>query len=421
MKDSKPVNEKCPLACIQGYSAFPQEDEIDLRDLVKSLWQQRLNLLLSSALMFVVGALCLYLYPNVYEVTTYIERPPLSYIATNEESLTSKISPERMFARFYTLFRSENTWLEYKRSKNTQFDIEVEKEKFLNMQVINPELKKEDVSGAPIFLSISYQGNDSHNISLELKEYKEFVKEQVIQEFRKDFFGHQKQLIEKVQLEIDNLIAKYNLLHDEALSRLIIKNNEDIKKIKSEIEEAKEIALRKHRLALSSLEENLQLAQKIGLMKPTSITNFIQGDSEKNTIISTSNDIPLYLLGVEFLTTKIGILQEKNKEDIYGPAILSLEKDLNVLQKKLEIEFYKSRKNLIFIDGLPAAKYRLSRLKEIHLDWSQISVFNTLSSVQPEGEKIKPKMMLSLMLLVIISLFFGLVVVLIRLTVGEKK
>lgn len=84
MNDEKTIVEKCPLACVQGYAGPHQDDEIDLRELLISLWQKKMMIIAITVLCGLGATVFALTQPKLYNVSSQIR------LAVNKVDVGSK-------------------------------------------------------------------------------------------------------------------------------------------------------------------------------------------------------------------------------------------------------------------------------------------------------------------------------------------
>jgi len=356
-----------------------QDDEIDLFELFSSLaqqWRWVIGITSVGVLLSIAVALA---EPKQYELSAKVTLPGISTAMelldkgysrqTDNRGIDREV--ERVFQGFYNMlgssvvfnqFLQEGRWVEkiYPSGVKGQ-SLALMKSKIrgrLSIEVVVPKQPKKGAVLAPQIIELKMIGLNEALIATFVNDYIDYVGVLVLTELKES--GKKLSILEavKIRKEID-------LLRDqEKLAR-----------------EAKIIRLR----------EALVIAEKVGMEKPDTVRLYSEAN-EGDLVGLTASALSegLFLMGSEYLTVEIELLQKRASGDS-------------------------------FIDGLLGLEKRLKELGLMTFDFFELKPYRVIKVAEPDGKAEKPKRALIVAVGSMLAFFIAVFVALIMGVVKRRK
>ncbi|UHL63232.1 Wzz/FepE/Etk N-terminal domain-containing protein [Paralcaligenes sp. KSB-10] len=348
----------------QNVSHYQPSDEIDLRDIARTLWASKLLILLVTLVVTCIAAVYVFFSTPVYE--TYVQTLPptasglsgynigsqltgvaISGITQTNSSAAPPSIKELSIKEAYNDFLQhltsntvrqqffENVYLPAQRTTTDQINKDKLKKQLAKALAITLPTKPTDNT-----VRVSFEGTNPQTIANWADTYVAMA-------------------IKATQKELLNDLAGEVALRTQGID--------------DQISTLRKIALVARQDRITRLKDALQVAKSIGLEVPANSGNLVTSYTGETT----------YLRGAKALQAELDVLEKRSNDDPY-------------------------------IDNLPDLLKKRALLKSIDLNPSHLSVATIDQAATVPQEPVKPKKLLVLILGVILGSILGVLIALIR-------
>lgn len=389
------------------YQGIPvREDEVDLGELILSLWVYR-RLIFSIIIFFTLIA-AVY---TIFSAKNYKSKSVFRPVAINvldelNESGLYKLTPEEAMRRVAAGVASYKYRLEFFRDNRELFNadaindeqtLEQGLNKFIeNIEIFRPELKKDDNNGfSYVELSYTYsEGVKGADIVNGLIEYV-VLQERI--EIAKDVEVLVQNRLAKLEKQMAAERAAYQADKRARVASLSEKNE-----LKKALLKDKLIALRKQ-LHLSrsdriaQLSEAVEVADILGIEKPSTLSALAEAaePQRSGSVVRaeiSNQQIPLYFMGTEALKAERDVLQKRRSDDFSDPRIAEVQSELSMLEHNREVELLENRGDEdLFIDAYAKWTKKAAELKGLNLSLSELMLVNIDRQAHHSGVPVSPQ------------------------------
>ncbi len=396
------------------------DDEIDLRDLVRTLIKRRKTVLLVATVVFLIAVAYALLASPVYKAQVSFLPPTeadVSELNINNNAINAKT--------VYAIFEKNLNSLKIRRhifdrlglidvyskkaSEGTSVATDAFEQFVDHLSVVKPKVKRGETVIPSIYLTFS--GDDPKLLAKTLNELEAATRAATKQEVIAA-------VTEKINLRKENLNRVIPQLRDTAekkkndsITRLLEADKVKSQKLIDQINTLRSSAETKRKDRIQVLTEAAKIAENMGLVDKSSLldTN-ITSTSDKNAFYTEVNTQaqPLYLRGSKALRSEIKELSSRTSDDPFIHGLRGLQDKLELLKNNPQINALKTRKdNDPFIKSLREKESELALLEAIDIHPDQIKVATIDQPAFPPSKREKPKRFLVVVLGAILGLFLG--------------
>ncbi|WP_213663076.1 Wzz/FepE/Etk N-terminal domain-containing protein [Stutzerimonas stutzeri] len=400
-------------------------DEIDLVELFRALWRQRLLIIGVTFAATLVAAAYAFLATPYYQTKTYLRPVPQSTLDQLNETGIYKLTPEDALNRVASALSSYDNRLNYFLSNQELFRaIESQdspEQAFADFseqafEMLHPDPKKTENRSAYVGLKLTYpKGMEGSAIVNGFVDY-------VLQLERKEIADDLESLIANrlasLDMNMEAQRANYSaskeakiatLLEDAALKRAQLRD--ELAALRAELK-----TRRNNRI--QELNEAITIADSLGIRTPTSPSAMAASARSGTQVIRTevtNQETPLYFLGTEALTAERDALANRTSDDFIEPRIAEIQSELVMLENNREVEILKAREGEdLYLTNLAQLREEASRLKGIKLDTERLRLVRLDQPALQSLDPVKPKKTLILALGLVLGGMLGIFVALIR-------
>ncbi|MFG5861335.1 Wzz/FepE/Etk N-terminal domain-containing protein [Metapseudomonas sp. CR1201] len=377
-------------------------DEIDLVELLRSLFQQK-YLILAIACVVTLGA-CAYAFlatPH-YQVQSVLR--PVDRGSLDELNGTGvyELTPAEALGRVGAGLSSYETRLKFFRENQQLFTGLVEPGRSLEQvfeefnrtafTMLQVDPKKPNSLSEFVGVSLTYpRGVDGVAVVNGLVA-------SVLEDERARIATDLKVLIANRLLALEQKIeaarASYEaskqaqiagLLEQDALRRAQLQD--ELRALRSELKTRRENRIK-------SLDEAMQIAESLGIRKPTTPSAMADAQRQGQVVRTevNSREIPLYFMGVDALKAERQALSERRSDDFSEPRIAEIEKELALLSRNRQVEVLEQRKNEdLYLKDLAQWREEAAQLKGIKFDTSTLQLVRLDQQALEPLKAVKPK------------------------------
>lgn len=406
-------------------SVHHSQDEIDLFNILRVLWQRKLLIFSIGALCAALGVVYALLVTPVYEVSTVLRPAALNDFDLLNRSKIYNLPPEKALRRVGAALDSYDVRWNFFRSQPELVEAyssvgQTSEQAFSNfnnsLKVVQPDPKKANPLSSFIGVDMRYEeGVDGAAV------LNDFVTYAVARE-RTQLAQDLQVIIRNRLLEIDaqlkSAVSEYDAKKDSRIAKLV--ENDDIKRAELQDElKALRVQLKMQREArLAQLDEAITIARSLGIKRPSTPSAMADGSLGSSSVIRTevnNQQIPLYFLGSDALEAERSTLRKRRSDDFTSPRVSEIRKALMLLESNRKVEILKTRKNEnLFLEGIESLRVERMRLQGINTDMAQLSLVNIDQQAVAPNRPIKPRKILIVAFALVAGLLLGVVVALAR-------
>lgn len=405
-----------PYRTVNGNS----NDEIDLRELIRSLWDQRWVIVGVAAFVALVAALYAFLATPYYRVQSILRPVEMGVLDSLNATEVYELKPLEALARVSGGLSSYGNRLEFFQSNQALFTDLAQQgltpeqafEAFNSeaFSMLYPDPKKNQ--GEFVGLALVYP--DAMDGVSVVNEFVAYVLQKERGRVADDLavvIANRKANIEQ---RIDAARASYQARKEAEIATLLEEAALKKARLEDELRAVRaELKIRREN-RLSVLAEAIRIARSLGIRKPTTPTAMADVGEGIRTEI-TSREIPLYFMGVDALEAEREVLQARSSDDFMEPRISEIQKELDMLQHNRQVEVLQQRQDEdLYLKELAGLREEAARLQGINFDASTLQLARLDQPAQQPMVRLKPKRMLILAIGIVLGGMLGIFVALMR-------
>lgn len=405
----------------------PPADEIDLLELFRGLWQQRMLIVVVLAGMITAAIVYVLLATAKYEVQSML-RP--AYVKDLDELNSTgiyELKPEDALRQVGAAIDSYETRKSFFEANQELFKGLEKEGRALDQtfrefseeafSLIQPDPKKpnglSDFVGIQLLYPETIDGaavvNGLVNHAVELER----------QRIAADFEVVLANRLALLDRKVSAARARYEAEKASRIAKLSERGNLKRAELQDELRALRQQIHTRRLNRIARLDEAIRIAESLGIRKPTTPTAL--GDAGRESAGNvfraevSSQQIPLYFMGTEALEAERNVLLQRRSDDFTEPRIAKIAKELQLLEKNRQIEILKSRQQEdLFLAGLAKYKEKEARLKAMAPDLSSLKLVRIDQvAVQPD-KPVEPKKLLVVAVATMLGLMLGVFIALVR-------
>lgn len=395
-------------------------DEIDLRELIRSLWDQRWVIVGITAFITLIAALYAFLATPYYRVQSILRPVEVGVLDSLNATQVYELKPLEALSRVSGGLSSYGNRLEFFQTHEERFaDLAREgltaEQAFEDFNseafaMLYPDPKKNQ--GEFVGLALTYPA-PMDGVSV-VNEFVAFVLQQERERVASDLavvIANRKANIEQ---RIEAARASYRANKEAEIATLIEEAALKRAQLEDELRALRaELKIRRDN-RINVLEEAIRIARSLGIRKPTTPTAMADAGQGVRTEI-TSREIPLYFLGVDALEAERDVLRARTSDDFVEPRIGEIQKELDMLRHNRQVEVLQQRQDEdLYLKELAKLREEAARLDGIEFDASTLQLARIDQPAQQPLTRLKPKRALILALGVVLGGMLGVFVALMR-------
>ncbi|UIP87259.1 Wzz/FepE/Etk N-terminal domain-containing protein [Pseudomonas phenolilytica] len=401
-------------------------DEIDLVELFRALWRQRLLIVGVTFAATLIAAAYAFLATPYYQTKTYLRPVPQSTLDQLNETGIYKLTPEDALSRVASGLSSYDKRLDYFLSNQALFQAiepkgDSPEQAFADFneqafEMLHPDPKKTENRSAYVGLKLTYpKGMEGSAI---VNGFVDYVLELERKEIAEDLKSLIANRLASLDMNMEAQRANYSaskeakiatLLEDAALKRAQLQD--ELAALRAELK------IRRNN-RIQELNEAIIIADSLGIRTPTSPSAMTASARSGTQVIRTevtNQEAPLYFLGTEALTAERDALKNRTSDDFVEPRIAEIQSELTLLENNREVEILKAREGEdLYLTNLAQLREEASRLKGIKLDTERLRLVRLDQPALQSLNPIKPKKALILALGLVLGAMLGIFVALVR-------
>lgn len=401
-------------------------DEIDLVELFRALWRQKVLIVGITLLVTALAACYAFLATPYFETRTYLRPVPQSNLDQLNETGIYKLTPEEAINRVASGLSSYDNRLDFFMNNQELFPnirddsdrleqafAEFNEESF---EMLFPDPKRTDNRSAFVGLKLTYpEGVAGASV---VNAFVAFVLDLERREIAEDVESLISNRLASLEMNIEAQRANYNASKEAKIATLL--ENDALKRaqLQDELSTLRDELKTRRTNRIQQLNEAISIAESLGIRKPTSPTamsDSARGNTQVIRTEVTNRETPLYFMGTEALTAERDALVSRKSDDFIEPRIAEIQSELAMLENNREVEILRSREGEdLYLSNLAELREEAARLKGIKLDTDRLRLVRLDQPALESSNPVKPKKAMILALGLVLGGMIGVFVALVR-------
>ncbi|WP_312924173.1 Wzz/FepE/Etk N-terminal domain-containing protein [Stutzerimonas nitrititolerans] len=401
-------------------------DEIDLVELFRALWRQKLLIIGVTLIAAVIAAAYAFLATPYYETRTYLRPVPKSNLDQLNETGIYKLTPEEAINRVAGGLSSYDNRLDFFLNNQELFQNIPKRGDSLEQtfaafnetafEMLHPDPKKTDNRSAFVGLKLTYpKGMDGASI---VNDFVSYVVELERQEIADDLESLINNRLSSLDMRMEAQRANYDASKEAKIAALLEESALNRARLQDELAALREELKTRRTHRIQKLSEAIAIAESLGIRTPTTPSAMTQSTRSGTQVIRTevtNQEIPLYFMGTEALAAERDALASRKSDDFIEPRIAEIQSELAMLEHNREVEILENREEEdLYLADLAKLREEAARLKGIKLDTERLRLVRldqlALQSLSP----VKPKKPMIIALGLVLGGMLGVFIALIR-------
>ncbi|WP_313489252.1 Wzz/FepE/Etk N-terminal domain-containing protein [Stutzerimonas nitrititolerans] len=401
-------------------------DEIDLVELFRALWRQKLLIIGVTLIAAVIAAAYAFLATPYYETRTYLRPVPKSNLDQLNETGIYKLTPEEAINRVAGGLSSYDNRLDFFLNNQELFQNIPKRGDSLEQtfaafnetafEMLHPDPKKTDNRSAFVGLKLTYpKGMDGASV---VNDFVSYVVELERQEIADDLESLIDNRLSSLDMKMEAQRANYNASKEAKIAALLEESALNRARLQDELAALREELKTRRTHRIQKLNEAIAIAESLGIRTPTTPSAMTQSTRSGTQVIRTevtNQEIPLYFMGTEALAAERDALANRESDDFIEPRIAEIQSELAMLEHNREVEILQDREEEdLYLADLAKLREEAARLKGIKLDTERLRLVRldqlALQSLSP----VKPKKPMIIALGLVLGGMLGVFIALIR-------
>ncbi|UIP31290.1 Wzz/FepE/Etk N-terminal domain-containing protein [Stutzerimonas kunmingensis] len=406
-------------------SATP--DEIDLIQLFRSLWKQKLLIGAITGVCALIGLLYAMLAPSYYTVQSVLRPAAIKDLDELNHLGIYKLSPKQALAQVGAALDSYDNRLGFFRDNQQLFadlaqpgrSLEQTFESFNDeaFKLLQPDPKKAE--GTTPFVGIQLTYPENINGVEVVNGFVQYSLNNVRQQIAADLETLIGNRLNQLETRMDAARTNYEASKEIKIAKLSEADALKRAQLNDELAALRQQLKTRRDNRINQLNEAIRIATSLGITKPTTPSSLgaAQITSQGSVIRTEVNNqqIPLYFMGSEALEAERKALLVRRSDDFTEPRIAEIARELKLLEHNRQIEALNSRENEdLFLKDLAGWREEAARLRAMQLDTDSLKLVSIDQSAVEPSRPIKPRKALIVALALVLGGMLGLFIALMR-------
>jgi LPS O-antigen subunit length determinant protein (WzzB/FepE family) len=402
-------------------------DEIDLAALARALWQQKLLIMLITAVVTLVAAAYAFLATAEYQVQSIVRPAVIKDLDELNRTGVYKLTPAQAMRRVGAALESYDSRLEFFRSNQALFEalrqpnrsLEQTFERFNEKAfvMLQPDPKKADNLSAYVGIQLTYP-EDINGVAL-VNGLVEHAFQLERERIAADLAVVIQNRLNQLDLQISAARASYEATKESQIAKLLEADSLKRAELQDELKALRQQLKTRRDNRITQLDEAIRIAKSLGITKPTTPSALGEGErSGQGSVIRTevnNQQIPLYFMGADALEAERNALLQRRSDDFTEPRVAQIAKELQLLANNRQVEVLNKRENEdLFLKKLAVWREEAARLRNLNFDTSGLKLASLDQAATQPIKPVKPKKLLILALGMVLGGMLGLFVALLR-------
>ncbi|BAN47566.1 Wzz/FepE/Etk N-terminal domain-containing protein [Metapseudomonas resinovorans] len=407
-------------------------DEIDILELVKDLWRQKVLILGFALLAAVLGVIYALTATPQYKVQSVLRPASLKDLDQLNESRLYSLTPKAALKRVGEALESYGLKLQFLqehpdlvvqlRGESESMDQLLDRLNRDGFTALRPDPKK---PSAPFEgVSLTYPaGVDGVALVNGLVAAAMTQEQQRIQD---DFEVLRGNRLSQLQSAIAAERARYVAGKESRIANLLEANDLEKRLLQDELKVLRQKLQVRRQNRIKQLDEAIQIAAELGIVKPTTPSALGESAREgQGSVMRTevnNQQIPLYFMGTDTLKAERAALQSRRSDEFTEPRIADIQAKLSLLANNREVEVLKQRENEdLFFKDLVKLRGEQARLENLKVDFSRLQLVHIDQVATTPLRPIAPRKSLIVVVALVLGLMLGGFIALVRSIVRRSR
>jgi LPS O-antigen subunit length determinant protein (WzzB/FepE family) len=423
---------------IYGYPApGDTNDEIDLGELLRKLASQYKLIVIITLLGTLISLAFALILPNIYRQEVIVSKPYESDISELNANGYTHFTAEEIFKRYYDELRSpekletyiiEAGYLKqlYPGSTSQENTLVADFKKTFTIEVLEPKPEEKGaVVTSPSMLAVRVDHRKEGVIANLLNDYIKYTDKMLIKSLSLQQKNQIQSELKTISRDIGLLRSGAKFAREAEIIRIGETQATEIFNLNNKIEALLIKAEDDKGHEIIAIDSAYKIAKKLNIKKPTSIADIgksFQGLTSKTEItLSDKQELPLYLMGTEYLDAKRDELRERSENTPFVREYTSLKEEIKLVETDGYLEQLKNRKSDDpYITELPSLMSRKNRLESLTLAFNGVKTLKIEKNAKVNGKKLSPKRALIVIGGITISSLLALFIGIMNLVLNKK-
>ncbi len=401
-------------------------DEIDLVELFRALWRQKILIASITLLVTLLVALYAFLATPYFQARTYLRPVPQSNLDQLNETGIYKLTPEEAINRVAGGLSSYDNRLEFFMSNQELFPnltergeqseqafAEFNEEAF---EMLFPDPKRTENRSAFVGLRLTYpEGVAGASV---VNGFVAYVLELERREIAEDVESLVNNRLASLEMNIEAQRANYEASKEAKIASLLEESALKRAQLQDELAALREELRTRRNNRIQELTEAISIAESLSIRKPTSpsaMSDSARGGAQVIRTEVNSRETPLYFMGTEALSAERDALVSRKSDDFIEPRIAEIQSELAMLENNREVEILREREDEdLYLTDLAELREEAARLKGIKLDTDRLRLVRLDQPALDSSKPIKPKKAMILALGFVLGGMLGVFAALVR-------
>ncbi|WP_454913468.1 Wzz/FepE/Etk N-terminal domain-containing protein [Stutzerimonas chloritidismutans] len=401
-------------------------DEIDLVELFRALWRQKILIVGVTLLVTLLAALYAFLATPYFQARTYLRPVPQSNLDQLNETGIYKLTPEEAINRVAGGLSSYDNRLEFFMNNQELFPNLTERGEQLEQafaefneeafEMLFPDPKRTENRSAFVGLRLTYPEGVAGASAV--NGFVAYVLELERREIAEDVESLVNNRLASLEMNIEAQRANYEASKEAKIASLLEENALKRAQLQDELAALREELKTRRNNRIQELTEAISIAESLSIRKPTSpsaMSDSARGGAQVIRTEVNSRETPLYFMGTEALSAERDALASRKSDDFMEPRIAEIQSELAMLENNREVEILREREGEdLYLTNLAELREEAARLKGIKLDTDRLRLVRLDQPALDSSKPIKPKKALILALGFVLGGMLGVFAALVR-------
>lgn len=400
--------------------------EIDLVELIRSLWKQKTLIVTVTLLAGLIGLTYAVLAPRYYSVQSILRPAAIKDVDELNHLGIYKLSPKKALAEVAAALDSYDNRLSFFRNNQPLFaelaqpgrSLEQTFEDFNDeaFTLLQPDAKKTGETTPFVGLRLTYPEsiNGVEVVNSFIQHSLNNVRQQIAADLQILISNRLSQLEKnmaaaRANYEASKEVKIAKLTEEDALKRVQL--SDELSALRQQLKTRRDNRI-------NQLNEAIRIAKSLKITKPTTPSSLGAAEvASQGSVIRTevnNQQIPLYFMGSEALEAERTALQARRSDDFTEPRIAQIARELKLLEHNRQIETLNSRENEdLFLKGLAGWREEAARLRAMDFDAAALKLVSIDQSAVAPTRPIKPKKTMIVALALVLGGMLGLFIALV--------
>ena len=409
-------------------------DEIDLAALFKTLWAQKVLIVLVTLLVGMLALAYAFSMTPKYQVQSVVRPAAIKDLDALNRTGIYELTPDKAMKRvgasldsYYSrleFFRANQGLFEALRQPNRSLEQTFESFNKEAFEMLQPDPKKNDNLSAYVGIQLTYpQDVDGVALLNGLIDY-------VVQRERERIADDLAVIIQNRLSQLDSNMAaaraSYEASKEAKIAELLEADGLKRAELQDELKALRQQLKTRRDNRIAQLDEAVRIAKALNIVKPTTPSSLGDvGRVTQGSVIRTevnNQQIPLYFMGIEALEAERVALGQRRSDDFTDPRIAEIAKELQLLANNRQIDALNKRENEdLFLKDLAIWREEAARLRSLQIDVPNLKLVSIDQVALEPLRPIKPRKSLILALGLVLGGMLGLFIALVRYMVQRES